>query len=431
LSASMDLPSSVSANNEVTATVTVEGIHEDPINGLSVILTANGTERASTTTTAKGKAILVFSISAGTYNITCATQNHADYYRDVSISQILIVRSTTQLTLSQADLHYYGTCLVSALLKDELGNPVPHKLIDFMISIDQGITWTFLGANMTGDNGQGLISWFNELLPLTSGNYLIKASFAGSFHYEPSLTSIEVEIHRYEVVASWDRFTLVDGETVNYTITASDSNGISNISIIRQNETILVELSDNDTAEGELRFYAPGTYCVQVIITDMAGLMTTTNFTFIVEGKGPKFISVYPSDTILNEMRSPVLLEVEAIVADPSGISQIILHTNSTGYPLTFTNGMWCTSLELSNATYSLWLTAIDIYGVESRYELGQITPFLNKTAIANDEGDGTRNIQSVKEDSASPFLMLGVLTLSLTVLIGNFISKWRRRNYL
>ncbi|MFX0206519.1 MAG: Ig-like domain-containing protein, partial [Candidatus Hodarchaeota archaeon] len=911
LTATLSLPSSVSASEGVTAEVTVEGIHEGPVSGLTVYLYANDTERAVATTTAEGKATLTFSISPGSYNITCKTQGQTAYYTDTQTSQSLLVRSTTQLTLFHTELHYYEECTISAKLQDELGDAVTQHLVEFLLSTDQGNTWTSLGVNSTDNNGTSQINWFNEIIP---GTYLFKASYVGSFYYDAVLTTVEVEVYKNDIIVTWpllsgeygsdvllnasltnptgiaisdslnfslsifyqdqwnlivtgisnakgfvpflfkldflpgtytiritfdgnmyhqsemwqgvlqvvqketlisldqpifettygtlqnitisvtsstgtplqgievlfsvqkdqityldlinstdnkgkvsfklpitlpqgvyrlsfecsgnqiyaisstdvelivskgtgylesimesstieyganiiwhayvtdisrnsvanvpitfatsltgifwdiwgtietntsgcatleitwlhevqmhygtpgtytlkvyiednpyiisqqetriisvtkmgvvltlenctitrsskaiiqgfltsstadaitnapilvswngtetgeweelitvstaengsfyaetnltqppstygikaeyfgdnyhdtgssisiltlepgaikkplvlvspsniglgevisieiseidpilipniklflittsfhheqiinvskapfiisipldetfplasysvsvqlqlnngtwknyedlanfviftnsapiltvnwDRLSLADGESVNYNIFASDSLGISKISIIRQNETIPIELSINGIALGELCFSAPGTHWVQVQAIDKAEAKTTANFTFNVNGKGPEFISIFPSSNILSELHSPLLLEVETIVTDPSGINSVVLHVNSTDYPLTYANGVWRTSLDLPNGTYSLWLTATDVYNIRSNYELGQITPRLSETTFPITENLNSETDTSINKNDS------------------------------
>ncbi len=942
LTATLDLPDSVSASSGITALVTIEGTHEGPISGMSVSLAANGTERAVSTTTIDGTASLTFSLSPGTYNISCETETADAYYQNVCISQNLLVRSTTQLMVASTDLYYYETCIVTAVLYDETNTPISNQYIEFLISADQGDIWSSLGINMTDSNGTSEVSWSNDL---TSGIYLLKAEFTGSFYYDASLTTVEVMIQRNTIVASWeslsgvygteitlnvslhtlsdvlisdslnlsltivseeqgylvttrdsnnsgfiifsfilnfspgnytllvtfdgnpnympgnwsnslsilkietvlqptqvsyettygkplnislsvntidgipvtdgevklsiikdqtiyserintvvdtqvsfnslinlpegiytlsfeysgndtvaasstteelivnkgeatlnpiiesgvytygttfswtayildasgnpvsgvpvsfatsrtgllwdtwgtietntsgyavlelywiqnpqlrygvpgtytlrvameenpfvldrsetrlisiikmdttvllqnctverlkttmiqgtlttssgdpienapiplfwtgtvsgaweqltivssdvsgnfvfeitislipytyeikaeyvgndyyegtstistlevidnpgqllnvqispsslqlgesiliqvnaqdkdsistvsaiihqnqtdfsytlplinmnetfegllfcdaqfvlgswtidfviidalgletrfvaqaqfkiitnpapelnvhwDQLTLNDGETTNYTLTVSDSVGISNVSIVRENETVLIELVDNGTVSGQLQFLSPGTYFVQVIAKDNAGAVTVVDFTFEIIGNGPEFLNVYPSTTTVANLNTPVLLEVETIVTDPSGIATVTLYSNSTEYPLDFTNNLWSTKLELSEATYSLWLIASDIYGIESRYELGQINPSSNDITSSNNSGNHSENSSSTTDNNLSPLLLAGMLGLSLTVIFGSYILNWRRKNSL
>ncbi len=940
LNVTLDLPASIYAGSGITGQVTVEGFYEGPVIGLTVELSVDGGERVVTTTSADGKAFFTFSLSPGTYNITCETQGQASYYRDVQVFHTLLVRSTTQLTLSHAELYYHENCTITADVQDELGDPIFQIPVEFMISGDQGITWTSLGTSTTDDNGRSWFSWFNKLTP---GIYLIKAAYSGSIYYEAISTTIEVEIHKNEIFTSWgsleseyesniilnaslatptgtaisdpldmsltifynnqwlllateesnnsgvvlfffaldflpgnytvkivfngnthyqsgswqgellvtqkqtvvsleetefhttygelqsisvsittlsgtslkdidvhfyvqkeqttyfdhvnrsnseghttfqfhtrfpegtytlyfdcygnityaassisaelivskgtaslepkiddsiieygtnirwcayvsdiqgkaipripitfstsltgiywdiwgtvetnesgyavleirwlqdvqnhygppgeytlkiviednpyvaskqdkraisiiktgvtislesciitksstaiiqgslvsntgnaiqdalvilswngteteeweeflvvtsteygsfyaekkialpstysikaeylgdtyhtknvtmgildletgaindpnilistfdaalgekinieiskldptftpktkliiltenfiyeeilnvsnpslaatiylnenfplatytisvqlqlnngtwiiyndlavfvistnsvptlnvnwDRLSLDDGEVANYAITAFDSLGIGDISIIRLNETITVDLAANNTATGELRFHAPGTYLVEVIATDKAGAANINNFTFVVNGKGPEFLNIYPSKNILAELHSPLLLEVEMLVTDLSGIESVILYVNSTDYSLTFTDSVWHTSVELSEGTYFLWSVATDIHGIESRYELGKITPRLDETTSSNIGELTSKSLPSESKGNSSPSLLVGALGFSLVILMGNFLVNWRRKKII
>ncbi len=273
----------------------------------------------------------------------------------------------------------------------------------------------------------------NESFPLSFYSISLQLQLNnGSWIKYEDLTTFVISTNSLPTLdVSWDRLLLDDGEIVNYTIIASDSLGIRNVSIVRENETILIDLPVDGVVSGELRFFTPGTYWVQIIAVDRAGAKAMSDFSFTVNGKGPEFLNVYPSTTLLAELHSPLLFEVETLVSDPSGIASVTLYSNSTQYPLTLTDDLWSTSLELSNATYTLWLIATDIHGIDSRFELGQITPSLDETSIPNNGEPGSEESSSHAKNNPSPFLLLGVLSTSFVLLIGNFLLKWRKRNAL
>ena len=229
--------------------------------------------------------------------------------------------------------------------------------------------------------------------------------------------------------AVFEKHTLADGEATNFTIEATDSLGIKSIVIIRGPETIPLTLDENGTVTGELQFTEAGTYMIQVVVIDNAGAKTQKSFTFTVNAEGPEFVNVYPTQSMLAGLHTPFTLELEALVMDASGVDNVTLYVNGTEYPLANTFGVWYTSVDLSDATYTMSIVAVDIYGSETVYDLGTVTPQetdkLDRPGETDNSTDSGPSIPDVKPEIDSTAIIMG---LTLLTIIGTSVINWKRK---
>ncbi|MCP8322787.1 MAG: Ig-like domain repeat protein [Candidatus Methylarchaceae archaeon HK02M2] len=221
---------------------------------------------------------------------------------------------------------------------------------------------------------------------------------------------------------------LSDGETTNFTIEASDSLANATVNISWGNQDIELTLDSNATGIGQIQFYEPNTYTVEVTITDKANVQITQEYTFEITAKGPEFEEVYPDKTMLAEYHTPFTLEMETIVKDASGVSTVILHVNSTEYPLINSFGVWNTQIDLTSGTHTLKLVATDIYGSETVYILGEVILY---EIITSDPGSASTfppNPSQTPEKESSIEPTVGLIVLAVAVVTSGLFVYWRKK---
>ncbi|MFX0064788.1 MAG: hypothetical protein ACFFC7_21650, partial [Candidatus Hermodarchaeota archaeon] len=218
------------------------------------------------------------------------------------------------------------------------------------------------------------------------------------------------------------------GETTNFTIEASDSLANATVNISWGNRDIELTLDSNGTVTGQIQFYEPNIYTVEVTITDKANVELIQEYTFEVADKGPEFEEIYPDKAMLAEYHTPFTLEMETIVKDASGVSTVILYVNSTQYPLTNSFGVWNTQINLSSGTHTLKLVATDIYGTETVYILGEVVLYEIITSDPESVSTFPPNPSQTPEKESSIEPTVGLIVLAVAVVSSGLFVYWRKK---
>jgi hypothetical protein len=360
--------------------------------------------------------------SMGSYTLTVIAEDNAGTQTTLDLGTLIV--SDPGITLSSTE-NGLGNILTIDI--DGLDPEVSSKIKITIYSSDY--SYEIVIDNITTTVSTDV--FLDENFPLAA--YSITLEFElkdGSIIEFQDIASFTVLTNSVPVLdVIFENQYLFDGEATNFTIQATDSIGIDNIVIIRTNETIILTLDANGTVTGELGFTQPGTYLVQVTATDKAGAQTTTNHMFTISAKGPVFEIVYPSTTMLVGFNTPFLLEVEAVVTDASGVDTVILYLNSTPYALTNDFGIWHTSVELSEDTYLLKLIATDIYGTETIYTLGEVTPQEKTPPTTDPPTTSTSDPDEIPENNTEIDPTVGLAALTIITVLGSVILNWRKRS--
>jgi hypothetical protein len=268
----MNIPTSISTTATINAEIHVSGIYTGDVDGITVSIFANDTEMAVGTTTSSGNVTLGFSLSPGTYTITCRTDGQSSYYQDGESSADIVVRSGTTLTIPSGNICYYDVYSLSANLEDDQLNPVSGEEIEFTISNDQGSSWIILGQSTTSALGTAQYDWFVGLDP---GDYLLRVSFAGSYYYDASSKTSGITILPNDIQIIWDNLIGTYGTSIplNGSIATISGDSIDTslhltISVYYEDEWVLIDEVDS-TVDGIFGLFInltfnPGTYPVEI-----------------------------------------------------------------------------------------------------------------------------------------------------------------------
>jgi hypothetical protein len=140
-------------------------------------------------------------------------------------------------------------------------------------------------------------------------------------------------------------------------------------------------------------------------------------------------MNVYPSQTMLTTLYTPFTLEIEALVLDASGVSNVTLYVNDTEYALVNTFGVWYTSIDLGEATYTMNLVAVDIYGTQSVYDLGTVRPDEDKIIVTSEDPTSTDDPEpTIPEPEMEIDSTAVIMGFTLLTIIGSSVLSWRRK---
>jgi hypothetical protein len=361
--------------------------------------------------------------TAGSYSLTVIAIDNVGVEKSLELG--ILNLSNPDLTVSATQFELGDTLIVEVTGLD------PEVIATAKIIVSgPEYSQEYVIANISSSNNIDI--YLNENYPLASysitlevedfnGNNTIfdnGASFIIFTNSNPSLNAV------------FEKQVLADGEATNFTIEAIDSLGIENVVIIRGAETISLSVDENGVATGELQFGEAGTYMIQVVATDNAGAQTQSTHIFTVNAEGPEFMNVYPSQTMLAGLHTPFTLDIEALVMDGSGVANVTLYVNDTEYALVNTFGVWYTSIDLNDSTYTMSLLAVDIYGTQSVYDLGTVTPQENKIPETSEDPTSTDDPgPTIPEPEVEIDSTIVIMGFTLLTIIGSSVLSWRRKD--
>ena len=117
-------------------------------------------------------------IAPGDYQLKVMFEGDNYYKSSEKIGILTILKETTELNLTSISVNYGDICNITAWLKDDEGNPLEGKTVNFYVYYNN--SWRLIGSAITNENGRALISYTPDILP---GDYQIKASFDGDDYY--------------------------------------------------------------------------------------------------------------------------------------------------------------------------------------------------------------------------------------------------------
>lgn len=261
-----------------------------------------------------------------------------------------------------------------------------------------------------------------------AGEYILSIVAEDMIGIEKTLELGTLTVFQASFRIIFETENLSDGETTNFTIEASDSLANATVNISWDNQDIELTLDSNGTATGQIQFYEPNIYTVEVTITDKVNVELIQEYTFEVADKGPEFEKIYPDKAMLAEYHTPFTLEMETIVKDASGVSTVILHVNSTQYPLTNSFGVWNTQIDLTSGTHTLKLVATDIYGTETVYILGEVILYEIITSDPESASTFPPNPSQTPEKESSIEPTVGLIVLAVAVVTSGLFVYWRKK---
>jgi hypothetical protein len=196
-------------------------------------------------------------------------------------------------------MSYYDACSLNATLNDDELNPVMGEEIEFLLSSDQGQNWISLGVGITDISGIAEYNWFVNLNP---GDYVLKAEYAGSNYYDPSLTTKAVTITQNELAITWNAISDYYGANVQLNANITTISGYNIDSTI--NLTVSIYYEDQWTILGTTQTdingfmvllidlnFNPGTYPIQI---EFSG----NNYFYA--GTWQKTVTINPIETIIS-----------------------------------------------------------------------------------------------------------------------------------
>jgi hypothetical protein len=269
--------------------------------------------------------------------------------------------------------------------------------------------------------------WYFDIL-LAANDYIITIIGEDNLGIQATLDIGTLHVEAADFSVLYVSEILFDGESTEYTLQASTTLSHNNVSIIHNNETITETLDINGVLIGELQFYEAKTYIVQFSITDILGTQINHEYIFNISVKAPTIESIYPTTDVLATMRTPLTLDLEAIITDASGISSVILYVNNTEYALDNYFAVWFTSIELERGNYTLTLVATDIYGAETIYILGEITA--EKTTTTTTEEPPKTSTKTTENEITTTDIIAAVTMVGATVatIAGAVLVKWKNK---
>jgi hypothetical protein len=115
---------------------------------------------------------------------------------------------------------------------------------------------------------------------------------------------------------------------------------------------------------------------------------------------------------------------------DASDVSNVTLYVNDTEYALVNTFGVWYTSVDLSEETYQLSLVAVDIYGTQTVYDLGEVRPDDNKVVVSTEDPTSTDDPgPTIPEPEVGIDSTVVIMGFTLLTIIGSSVLSWRRKD--
>jgi hypothetical protein len=270
-------------------------------------------------------------------------------------------------------------------------------------------------------------SWFFDIL-LGTNDYTITIIAEDNFGIQTILDMGTLHVEPADFSVLYASENLFDGESTDFTLQASKTLVLSNVTIIHNNEVTIETLDTNGILTGQLQFYEPGTYTVQFSITDSLGTQINREYIFNITVKAPIIESIYPSTEMFATMYTPLVLDLEAVISDASGIDSVILYINDTEYPLSSNFAIWSTSIDIENGNYTLTLVATDIYGAETTYILGNlITQEITSTTTEESPKTPSETSESpmTTTDIIATVSMLGA---TVATIAGTVLMKWKKR---
>jgi hypothetical protein len=264
---------------------------------------------------------------------------------------------------------------------------------------------------------------------LSANTYTITIIAEDNFGIQKTLDlgTLTVSPAKFEIFRVSENF--FDGETANFTIQASKSLANANVIIIGLNEPINMTLDSNAVITSQLPFSNVGTYPIQFIVIDQLGTQISKTITFNITAKGPVFESVYPSSSQIINYRTPLTLELEALVTDASGVNDVILYLNDTAYSLTGNNDHWYTTLLIPYGTYTLRLVATDKYGTETVYLLGEITPQEIITSTSEPKPSSPSNPKDSPQNDRITEYTIGIVVFTLVTIVISVFMVWKKKS--
>ena len=216
-----------------------------------------GTFNPATTTTTNGITTAIFTAtSLGMGNINAITDSQT-----VSTS-IKVNQAATTLIVNNVTGVNGKTVGLTATLKDENGNPVSDKTINFTVN----------GNSYTATTNTSGIATLSYLISETAGIYTIIASFAGDENYTLSSGTGNLNVNIISTTLIVNNMTGVNSQTVNLTATLKDENGnpvsgkTINFTVNGINYTAVT--NSNGIATVNYKLTKAGVYTVNASFTD-------------------------------------------------------------------------------------------------------------------------------------------------------------------
>jgi protocatechuate 3,4-dioxygenase beta subunit len=178
---------------------------------------SNGTYMGTATTNKNGIATLVTTITtSGEYRYHAVFDGDNNYTSKTSSSGSLdVVDYLSHISVDNAVGYHTGVVNLSATLVDDLGRPMADRIIDFYVNN------VYVGSAKTNENGIAIFHYKAN----SSGNFTIKASFAGDTQSTPVTGYGKLESKPYaelEIHSTASKKVLKVGETFNLLTTVTN-----------------------------------------------------------------------------------------------------------------------------------------------------------------------------------------------------------------
>jgi hypothetical protein len=164
--------------DHINLTAVLKDEDNSPLSGKTIIFYLNGDKIGSKTTDSTGSAKLSYIIkqTIGNYNITAYFEQDDIYAASTNIGTLKVNPTNTKFVVKNITVKNGDKTNLKAVLKDELGNPVSGKTINFTINSK------IIGKAITDVNGTANM----YLITHSSGNFIVNTIFTGDTIYSGS-----------------------------------------------------------------------------------------------------------------------------------------------------------------------------------------------------------------------------------------------------
>ena len=171
----------------------------NPISGVTIIFEISGNGSTwiflgESVTNESGIAVFswICNVTPGEYFARITFEGNDYYLGSSSQISFTVNREITKILTSSATVQYSDYIEFSAQLTDDDGILLKGLTLIFNVS-ENGIDWSFLGKNITDENGVAVLEWTCNLMPK---DYILRVYFAGNDYYLAAETQVDLIVEK-------------------------------------------------------------------------------------------------------------------------------------------------------------------------------------------------------------------------------------------